>query len=1393
MSTNASQPMDASPPQQPLLIVKPTPLHPLEEVPLNLQPSASSIGSSALGANQPSISDDPRERYHLPAKGTPDQASQALDKLDRITKAQQSKTKWRRATGIEAVTRAASKKVRKADKPDDGYNTDSSSDSINLTRAYDEVKLMITSLPGHPVVGRVKNVASKAKGRLHRGELESPEGSPQLEDGPESGSYRFPLGRGINAAARKFSFGKPPTPLSDIRNDRQQSPLPASSDQAAKTSPPPSDTFQNRTGPSLNPELLVVDEEGHERQAEEQDESIAGPSRFPRRSSNQNRFGSASPKEAPSNPTCDHLERPPMIPSTSSSSFFGGIIHDQPEETELTTVVAPGRLQSPGLSPSSASDLSVSEEAEGDASALATDSSDDELDDEERLAIQRFGQVRKGSLNLDHGEALTKDEIKRRKKLLKQAKRRGSMADVPEGGNLGGRASNIGQNVSRRVSKGLHYASSQSRNRRAMEKYSPNPTVKLNQIVTKDLPRSNTPGADSAATFSPLTPSASRSLYGGGPGSRRGSIAEALSGNGPNPSISLNGDELEGGIDLRRWNTGNMSISSSKGSIRHLFHAPSVFRRGRRKTMDSGFDALAAGDTETPPNEDPERELDTMLGKLAAEQAPIDARKEKFEFDVLYENQRGLLVFGIPKFSPRTLFQWDPSPWTSADNKKSPYNVANAQLPDPSWEWVYPEWLIDMTGDTDEAGWQYSGNFGRRFWPQVHFPHGKVGLPKGGVDGVKEMEARRAAKEAKRKEREEKREDDGFEALKRTAQAKTIKWQGTPDPWTFVRRRRWIRLRRRRPLTTGSAPESRRATPATELDNPIGETLSETREGVKADKKALVSDDDDSSSIGDEDGSSSSDSDAYSLSHAPAGAGPSAFLPRRLPGQLANGPNPLEYKSQARVRKARKEAREFTGTLRELKSLLPSILSSQRDGKHYRSSSGMGLNQNATKNSALKLSKIDARNPFISWKFVKMRLEDGDMAFASATLRAMERRYQQRITIKAQKSKSSEAGRPSIPSRFADKATASDEGAGKLAPSALPDVPESVNFAESEERKDLTREALIEINYRRVLRVLKACKVDRQRMDLWKVWLGIEPLDNLLEAARREELRDLGLLDSEAASSFVPPASIPSGPGLHFSGGSSIRYRNRRDRVRAHWRSAVSLPDPSDVWDVLERKLDDVLLLFEFQSSRALLIKTLLTFHSFSHPEHMYKDHSIRAAPSELSPTHQHGRPSEMGGIGEDQEGWKRAGLPRLEFFSDLAAVLNALPGTDAVPEHRVTSLEAASTSTFSFLNDPSSEVLNLPPTNWSGSPAVAQLHRRSESPALAQLQRRAESPSLFATSTPGAASVSPPPRTDSVSPRATGRTEDRPAPERSSGAKQLEVPLFGRVPPRSSSVTDNK
>ena len=97
---------------------------------------------------------------------------------------------------------------------------------------------------------------------------------------------------------------------------------------------------------------------------------------------------------------------------------------------------------------------------------------------------------------------------------------------------------------------------------------------------------------------------------------------------------------------------------------------------------------------------------------------PADPDNPEYVYDMLHENQRGIVLFGVSKrFSSNVLSAFDPSPWTDAQGMNTALTTLTMQLPDPTWEWVHPTWMIDMTGNTDEDGWQYSGSFtGLQFW-----------------------------------------------------------------------------------------------------------------------------------------------------------------------------------------------------------------------------------------------------------------------------------------------------------------------------------------------------------------------------------------------------------------------------------------------------------------------------------------------------------------------------------------------------------------------------------------------------------------------------------------------------------------------------------------------------
>ena len=90
------------------------------------------------------------------------------------------------------------------------------------------------------------------------------------------------------------------------------------------------------------------------------------------------------------------------------------------------------------------------------------------------------------------------------------------------------------------------------------------------------------------------------------------------------------------------------------------------------------------------------------------------------QIDILYENQRGWFIFGVPLYSHQSLLQLDPGAWVTSEGKDSPVSITNAQVPDPSWEWAWKTWYVDMSGDVDEQGWQYSFSFGSRAWHGSH-------------------------------------------------------------------------------------------------------------------------------------------------------------------------------------------------------------------------------------------------------------------------------------------------------------------------------------------------------------------------------------------------------------------------------------------------------------------------------------------------------------------------------------------------------------------------------------------------------------------------------------------------------------------------------------------------
>ncbi|KAG5999615.1 hypothetical protein E4U54_001755 [Claviceps lovelessii] len=83
--------------------------------------------------------------------------------------------------------------------------------------------------------------------------------------------------------------------------------------------------------------------------------------------------------------------------------------------------------------------------------------------------------------------------------------------------------------------------------------------------------------------------------------------------------------------------------------------------------------------------------------------------------DIMYENERGCFMCGAALFSSKALGGLDPSAWTNAYHKPSPTNIHTAVVPDPSWEWVWPEWRVNYQDGVDEGGWEYSFAFAKAF------------------------------------------------------------------------------------------------------------------------------------------------------------------------------------------------------------------------------------------------------------------------------------------------------------------------------------------------------------------------------------------------------------------------------------------------------------------------------------------------------------------------------------------------------------------------------------------------------------------------------------------------------------------------------------------------------
>ncbi|KAI9143162.1 hypothetical protein BKA69DRAFT_1062590, partial [Paraphysoderma sedebokerense] len=91
-----------------------------------------------------------------------------------------------------------------------------------------------------------------------------------------------------------------------------------------------------------------------------------------------------------------------------------------------------------------------------------------------------------------------------------------------------------------------------------------------------------------------------------------------------------------------------------------------------------------------------------------------EVEREIVESEEVWENQRGTTLFGKPKFSSKSLLPTDRGPFSDV-NGNFKLEKEKIQLPSPEWSWI-SDWAVDFSGDVDSEGWMYAFNFGNFPW-----------------------------------------------------------------------------------------------------------------------------------------------------------------------------------------------------------------------------------------------------------------------------------------------------------------------------------------------------------------------------------------------------------------------------------------------------------------------------------------------------------------------------------------------------------------------------------------------------------------------------------------------------------------------------------------------------
>ncbi|PYI07467.1 hypothetical protein BO78DRAFT_366587 [Aspergillus sclerotiicarbonarius CBS 121057] len=175
-----------------------------------------------------------------------------------------------------------------------------------------------------------------------------------------------------------------------------------------------------------------------------------------------------------------------------------------------------------------------------------------------------------------------------------------------------------------------------------------------------------------------------------------------------------------------KWQLDRLGLADDdddNGDIAEASRRPSDGRDlSATETTTTNTPSRSPSQQPTPPSQDVGVTDFALEPSHTATEQPkkLKGLKPNRELDILYENQRGWFFFGIPLYSHSSLLNFDPSAWTTADLRDSPVDITNAQVPDPSWVWAWRSWYVDMSGDVDDQGWQYSLSFASSAWHGSH-------------------------------------------------------------------------------------------------------------------------------------------------------------------------------------------------------------------------------------------------------------------------------------------------------------------------------------------------------------------------------------------------------------------------------------------------------------------------------------------------------------------------------------------------------------------------------------------------------------------------------------------------------------------------------------------------